>query len=631
LGWTTMDSVFLGGILSISSTTIIVRAFEELGVKAKKFAGLVVGILVVQDLVAILLLVLLSTLAVSRQFSGVEMLLSVGKLVFFLVLWFVTGIFFLPSLLRRARAFMTDEMLLVSAIALCLMMVVLATNVGFSPALGAFIMGSILAETTMGGKIEHLTLSVKNLFGAVFFVSVGMLIDPKVLLEYAGPIALISVITILGQSISNTAGALISGQPLKTSVQAGMSLSQIGEFSFIIATLGLTLNVTSNFLYPIAVAVSAITTFTTPYMIKASTPFYNWLSVKLPARFVQSIDRYSSSAGAIRSVSDWRLVLRANLVQAGIFSIVIIGVIMLMGRYTMAGMPGAAWSGIAAPLITLLIISPLLWALAVRNVKAELTARLKKNGRYRGPLFMMRSLRIALAVFFIGFLINNMLSLQVALIALAAFVLLMLLTYKRLQAIYDRIERRFMSNLNDKEKVELRESGVHLVPWDAHISSFTLSAGFTGIGKTLMELQLRETIGVNIAMIKRGTFTIQVPDRFEKIYPGDVLYVIGTDEQLEAFKKHMEQSSTVAVNYDSPEREVSLQQVEIAEGSELDGVSIKESAIRERTKGLIVGIERNGERILNPDSSVVLLAHDLLWIVGNQKRIKLLLKKGQLS
>ena len=631
LGWTTMDSVFLGGILSISSTTIIVRAFEELGVKAKKFAGLVVGILVVQDLVAILLLVLLSTLAVSRQFSGVEMLLSVGKLVFFLVLWFVTGIFFLPSLLRRARAFMTVEMLLVSAIALCLMMVVLATNVGFSPALGAFIMGSILAETTMGGKIEHLTLSVKNLFGAVFFVSVGMLIDPKVLLEYAGPIALISVITILGQSLSNTAGALISGQPLKTSVQAGMSLSQIGEFSFIIATLGLTLNVTSNFLYPIAVAVSAITTFTTPYMIKASTPFYNWLSAKLPARFVQSIDRYSSSAGAIRSVSDWRLVLRANLVQAGIFSIVIIGVIMLMGRYTMAGMPGAAWSGVAAPLITLLIISPLLWALAVRNVKAELTARLKKNGRYRGPLFMMRSLRIALAVFFIGFLINNMLSLQVALIALAAFVLLMLLTYKRLQAIYDRIERRFMSNLNDKEKVELRESGVHLVPWDAHISSFTLSAGFTGIGKTLMELQLRETIGVNIAMIKRGTFTIQVPDRFEKIYPGDVLYVIGTDEQLEAFKKHMEQSSTVAVNYDSPEREVSLQQVEIAEGSELDGVSIKDSAIRERTHGLIVGIERNGERILNPDSSVVLLAHDLLWIVGNQKRIKLLLKKGQIT
>jgi CPA2 family monovalent cation:H+ antiporter-2 len=302
-----------------------------------------------------------------------------------------------------------------------------------------------------------------------------------------------------------------------------------------------------------------------------------------------------------------------------------------MGRYVTAFGSNNSVSGVAAPLVTLLIISPFLWALALRKVSAEATARLKENTRYRGPLIMVRSMRIALALFFIGFLINNMLSLQSALIALAAFVVLMLLTYRKLQVIYDRIERRFMRNLNDKEKREQKESGVHLVPWDAHISSFTLAPGFTGVGKTLMELQLRETIGVNIAMIRRGSFTIHVPDRFEKIYPGDILYVIGTDEQLEAFKDHMENSSKVVVNPNAPEREVSLQQVEVTEGSELDGVTIKASAIRERTKGLIVGIERNGERILNPDSSVTLRAHDLLWIVGNQKRIKLLLKKGQLS
>lgn len=628
MGWSTMDSIFLGGILSISSTTIILRAFDELGVKAKKFAGLVFGILVVQDLVAIVLLVLLSTVAVSREFAGLEMLLSIGKLVFFLVLWFVAGIFFLPSILRKAKKIMTDEMLLVASVALCLMMVVLASSVGFSPALGAFIMGSILAETTVGGKIEHLTMSVKDLFGAVFFVSVGMLIDPKMLVEYAGPIAIITVVTIVGQSVSNTVGALVSGQPLKTSVQAGMSLSQIGEFSFIIATLGLTLKVTSAFIYPIAVAVSAVTTFTTPYMIRASGPVYEWLNKKLPTRITDAIDNYSNSAQSIKSVSDWRLVVRANLMHASIFTIVILGIVLVMVRYVVPYLGNGRFGDIAGPVATLLVISPFLWALAIRKVKPEATQRLKQHPRYRRPVIMLHALRIALAIFFVGFLINSMLSYHLAVIALVGFILLMAINYKKLQAVYDRIEKRFFSNLNHKEELEARQSGAHLVPWDAHITSFTITADFTGIGKTLLELQMRETLGVNLAMIRRGPFTIHVPDRFEKIYPGDILYVIGTDEQVEAFKRYLAENSRLAVNTASAEQEVSLQQIEIVQGSELDGQSIKESAIRERTKGLIVGIERDGDRILNPESSMVLQGLDVLWIVGNQKRIKLLVKKG---
>lgn len=631
LGWNVMDSIFLGGVLSISSTTIIIRAFDELGVKGKKFAGLVFGILVVEDLVAIVLLVLLSTVAVSRQFAGMEMLFSIGKLMFFLILWFVAGIFFLPSLLRRARSFMTDEMLLIASIALCLMMVMLATNVGFSPALGAFIMGSILAETTLGGKIEHLTMSVKDLFGAVFFVSVGMLIDPKMLLEYAGPILIITFITVAGKALSTTLGALVSGQPLKVSVQAGMSLSQIGEFSFIIATLGLTLNVTSAFIYPIAVAVSAITTFTTPYMIKASGPFYTWLNAKLPPRLIASIDRYSSSAQSIKSVSDWRLVIRTNLVQAVIFTVIIIAMVLLMSNFVIPYWGNSYIAEIAGPVVTLLVISPFLWALAIRKIETEATNRLKKNQRYRGALFMLRAFRIALALFFVGFLINSLWSYHLAVLSLLGFILLMALSYKRMQVVYDKIEARFFTNLNDKEDVEVRESGVHLVPWDAHITSFIISADFTGIGKTLLELRLREDLGVNLAMIRRGPFTIHVPDRLEKIYPGDVLYVIGTDEQVEAFKNYLEQNSRAIINYNSSEQEVSLQQLEITEGSELEGKSIKDSGIRERTKGLIVGIERRGERLLNPESNVVLEARDVLWIVGNTKRIKLLLKKGVVS
>ncbi len=200
---------------------------------------------------AIVLLVLLSTIAVSAQFSGTEMLWSVAKLVFFLMLWFLSGIFFLPTLLRRLKPLMSDETLLIISLALCLLMVWLAVIVGFSPALGAFIMGSILAETTYGNKIEHLIKSVKDLFGSIFFVSVGMLIDPQMLVQYGGPVLLITVITIIGKTLSTTTGALLSGQSLKTSIQSGMSLSQIGEFSFIIATLGMTLKVTSGFLYPL--------------------------------------------------------------------------------------------------------------------------------------------------------------------------------------------------------------------------------------------------------------------------------------------------------------------------------------------------------------------------------------------
>ena len=309
LGWSTMDSIFLGGILSISSTTIIVRAFNELGVKSQRFAGLVFGVLIVEDLVAILLLVLLSTLAVSQQFAGTEMLAAVLKLAFFLVVWFLAGIFLIPTLLKRLGRFMNDETLLIVSLALCLLMVILAAQVGFSPALGAFIMGSILAETTKAEKIEHLITPVRDLFGAIFFVSVGILINPAMIVEYAGPIALISAITVLGKVFSITGGGLLAGQGLRTSIQSGMSVTQIGEFSFIIATLGLTLNVTSEFLYPIAVAVSAITTFTTPYMIRLSEPLYRTVESALPEQWKVLLNRYSTGAHTINTTSDWKLVL----------------------------------------------------------------------------------------------------------------------------------------------------------------------------------------------------------------------------------------------------------------------------------------------------------------------------------
>ena len=285
MGWGMMDSLFMGGILSIASTTIIFRGFDELGVKSQKFAGIVLGALIIEDLVAVVLMVILSTVSISRSFQGVEMILSIVKLIFFLVLWFVSGIFFLPTIFKQLKKYLNDETLLVVSLSLCFLMVVLSSEAGFSPALGAFIMGSILAETPKVERIEHLVQSVKDLFGAIFFVSVGMLLDPGMLVEYALPIAISTVVLLIGKPIFATIGALFAGQPIKVAVQTGMSLSQIGEFSFIIATLGVTLNVTSDFLYPVAVAVSVITTFTTPYMIGFSGRMSDWVTLKMPVKW----------------------------------------------------------------------------------------------------------------------------------------------------------------------------------------------------------------------------------------------------------------------------------------------------------------------------------------------------------
>ncbi len=633
LGWDAVNSLFLGGMLAISSTTIIIRTFDELNVKGKSFAGLVFGILVIQDLVAIVLLVLLPSFALKGPVSGLSLVFPVLKLVFFLVLWFVSGIFFLPSLLRRAGKFMNDEMLLITSLALCFIMVISATSVGFSPALGAFVMGSILAETRVVTKIEHLTSSIKELFGAVFFVSVGMMINPGILPLYWMPILVIALTVIIAQPLATIFGALVSGQPIKTSIQVGMSLSQIGEFSFIIATLGLSLHAISEQLYPIIVAVSAITTFTTPYMVKASGPVYRLTERILPNRLKVAISSYSADSTSIKTTSDWREFIKMYLLQTAIYTTIIVALLVVLTQFVIPlWLAGAHPVGsIAATVVVLLAMSPFVWALAIRNLKQDVTIRLWQTTRYRGLLLLLHCLRIVIAFVVLGILINNLLPYHIALATIGVMLVLIIANYHRLQLFYNKIEDRFLHNFNDKEHQEEHAKGTHLAPWDAHISSFTITTDFDGVGKTLVELKLREEYGVNIAMIKRGLYTINVPDRTERLYPGDDLFIIGTDEQMGAFEQYLDGHSTVNLNYKTPEREVALLQIEIVAGSEFAGKTIKESGFREKTHGLIVGIERGVQRLLNPESSVVLQMNDILWVVGNDKRVRLLARKGLIS
>lgn len=630
MGWSGMDSVFLGGILSISSTTIIVRAFDELGLKTRGFARLVVGALVIEDLVAILLLVLLSTVAVGRQFAGTALFLELGKLALYLALWFGGGIFLIPTLFNSTRRLLNDETLLVVSVALCLAMASLAVAAGFSAALGAFIMGSVLAETFLAERIEHLTRPVKDLFGAIFFVSVGMLIDPQVLRTEWGPVLLISVVTMLGQPLSSGAGALLAGQPLKRAVQAGMSLSQIGEFSFIIATLGLTLGVTSPKLYPIAVAVSVLTTFSTPYMIRGSEGVAAWLERALPKAWAAALDRYGRQADQVQGTSDWRKLLRAYALNVAVLGLLALAVILLgeqqlLPRFTATH--GAKRGALAAGLITLVSLVPVVWLMSVRRIQRAAYRHLWLNkSELRGPLVMIEGVRVVAGVVVLTLLVNLFFGAGPGLLAAVVLIVLAVLLFRRgMHAFYQRLEKHFLINYHQREK---RRERPELAPWDLHLAEVEVPATSVAIGRTLQELALRERHGVNIALIERGDRTIQVPGREERLMPGDNLVLIGTDEQLAAAGAALQQLPAES-GTPTPERcEMKLLKYRVLPRSPLIGRTIRSSGIREEGSALVTGLERDARRIPNPDGATIIQQDDLLWLVGDADKVRRFMHNG---
>ena len=621
MGWGLMDSLFLGGMLASSSTTIILRAFDELGLKTKKFAGIVFGVLIVEDIVVILLMVLLSTMAVSRMFEGTEMLFTVFKLSFFLILWFVAGIFLLPTLLKKAKRFLNDETLLILSLGLCLGMVVLATQVGFSAELGAFVMGSIIAETTSAEKVEHVLKPVKDLFGAIFFTSVGMMIDPNAMVQYAQPIIWVTLLTLFGKLFSTTLGALISGQPLKQSVQVGASMAQIGEFAFIVASLGLSLGVTSAFLFPVAVGASAITTFTTPYLIKSSGWMYEKFAKMLPPVVTDRLNKYSAETNKVARRSEWRTLIRSTIVNAVLLSIIIIAVIVFSSVYIE---PWISKNGnslairIGACFLTLVILTPFLWAFAIRT-PADIYQKLVGDPQFKGSFYTIRLIKLALLAFFIGFLLHRFFNIYVGISSTAVVISLLVLFTKKIQSLYAKLEGRFFANLNEREIETSRVNRTELAPWDAHIVPVVIPSNADCIGKTLLQLRWRETIGINVVMIKRGDFHIAVPDKDQMIFPNDELLVLGTDHQIQKLRV------LVRAKEEEPEifsEDVELYNYVIRKGSGIIDKTIRESGLRERAHALVVGIERENERILNPDSEIRFQPNDNLFIVANKRTVR---------
>lgn len=639
LGWSQMDSIFLGGMLSMSSTTIIIKAFNDLGLRNQKFTGIVFGTLVVEDLVAILMMVLLSTMAVTRDFAGEAMLESILKVVFFLILWFLVGIYILPVFFKKARKLMNDETLLIISLGLCLGMVVLATKTGFSAALGAFIMGSILAETIEAEHIEHIIKPVKDLFGAIFFVSVGMLVDPAVLVEYIWPVVIITLVTILGKAFFSSLGVLLSGQTLKTSIQSGFSLAQIGEFAFIIASLGVALGVMNEFIYPIIVAVSVITTFTTPYMIRLSESFAVWLHGILPDGAREFLNTYTSGSKTVNHESDWKKLLKSYAGKIIIYSVLLVAIILFSLRYLSPFLtdkiPGISGVILSATVI-LLCMSPFLIALiANRTNSSGLFMSLWNDNKYnRGRLVFLVLFRLFIAISAITFVLIRLFDFgYIWGIIIALAVLALILVFRRDLNQYNKLEKNFLNNLNQREEAEKSRHPLkasfksQLNDKNIHISTMIVSPDSPCIGKTLKELDFRNDYGVSVIKITRGSHNIYIPGGEEYIYPQDKIAVVGTDEQIISFAEKIEMENTSQTSQESG-REVCLQSFIIDEYFPYMGMSILESEIGKNHNCLVVGIEREGASIMNPDNSTIFESGDLVWVAAEKNKIISMNNKG---
>ena len=621
LGWTSTDSIFLGGMLSMSSTTIIIKAFDDLGLRSQKFTSLVFGVLVVEDLFAVVLMVMLSTLFVQRAVEHVVIAEQLFKLIFFLILWFVVGIYLIPTFLKKIRKFLNQETLLVISLGLCLIMVVLATYAGFSSALGAFIMGSILAGTVQAESIEKVIAPVKDLFGAVFFVSVGMLVEPAMLVQYIVPIVFLTVVVIVGQIFYGTLGFLVSGQNLKIALQSSFSLAQIGEFAFIIASLGLSMGVTSSFLYPVAVAVSVVTTFTTPFIIRLSDPAYHRINRLIPKRMKALLARYSAGSQTVNSEREWMSLLKKSLLNMFIYCVLLGGVVWISSSYY-SPFVEERFEGFAGKLIatttTILFMTPLLWGLAVRHLNRRLFVPLWNDPRFNhGLLVSLIVLRILLALMFVLTVVAHLSSYRWgALMAFAILLLLLALFWRRIKRGYLRFEQRFFTNLNEKDASTVVTTGNYRAKF-LHMAKMTVSADSPLVGRCFRELDLRLRYGVTVVSVLRGSHRYNAPGASMVLMPSDEISVVGTDAQLSQF------ASKVEVPLSPVDREeATMQKFSVGEHSVLIGMTVSQFGMMCRGACLIIGIERSDGSYVRPLGLVRFQPYDMVWIAGDRETIE---------
>ena len=644
-GWKEMDCIFLGGMVAMSSTTIIYKAFSDMGLTQQGFASTVMSVLILEDILAIVMMVMLSTVASGNSPDGVQLLGSIMKIGFFLVLWFVVGLFAIPLFLRSVRKILNSETLLIVSLGFCCLMAVISTQVGFSAAFGAFVMGSILAETVEADKIIRLVDPVKNLFGAIFFVSVGMLVKPDVIVEYAIPILLLVITILVGQALFGTLGYLLGGQTLKNAMRCGFSMAQVGEFAFIIATLGKSLGVISEFLYPVVVAVSVITTFLTPYMIRAAEPCYNVLVKHLPKRWVRRLTHIqTNNAGESASTNNlWKVLMKKMIFNTLIYGILSAAVIAIMFS---AALPicrnlsikwtGSHWIGNAVcGFLTILFIAPFLRSIVMKQNHSEAFKALWTDRRInRLPLTATILARVLIALSFIFYVCNYLTRFKNALmIAVAVGLLILMLLSRWLKKRSITLERLFIQNLQSRD-IEAQKQGKkkplfanHLIDRDIHIANLELPDDSLWAGKTLYSLKLRNRFGVHISSILRGSKHINIPNGGTILFPGDKLQAIGNDEQLTKLSKAMKAELQPTIT-DIEKHEMKLRSFTISKTSPFIGKTLKDSGIRDEYNCMVVGVDEGQKNLTLITPSRCLQAGDVLWVVGEEKDLERILALG---
>ena len=652
LGWSHMDSIFLGGMLSMSSTAIIIKAFDDLQLREKSFTEVVFGVLIVEDIAGIAMMVILSTIAVATSgISTGELAMSVARLVFFLVLWFVAGMYLIPTFFKKAQKLMTDETLVVVSIGLCLGMVYLATSLGFSSALGAFIMGSLIAEAPNAEHIEQLIAPIKNLFGAIFFVSVGMMVNPELLADYAVPVAVLVATTILGQLFFSTCGVLAAGQKLHTAVLCGFSLTQIGEFSFILATLGMNLGVTSDFLYPIIVAVSVITTFTTPFFINAAEPAYAKLVSLLPQRFLDWLDRYTDN-NDVKGDQDWKNLLMDYVLHMVIYATLLCAIMLGSSLYLLPYLRDnlqLPYANLIAAGGTLLVMAPLLRAILVNRAgSAELFSILwfKRRANHL-PLMILVLGKVLLASFSLYFIFNDLVGIH-GILALGAIIVAVyfIASSDWLMGEYLRIESRFLVNLNEKHMRKHREAeGGEQGHWfdeELYLAYYKVANDSPIIGKTMKQLAVRQYYGCNVLQMRTPQVTVDMPGGEVTVTKDANFLVIGTEAQLKIMdaaiiQRHLKlhrlwgpvtlRQFMLEDHAYAPEQQFLSLAITIDEHSPILGTSLKAADLRHKWSCLVIGLERGAFTIMNPNVDLVFEKNDLLWILGKQNMVNTLIRE----
>ncbi|MBR5936151.1 MAG: cation:proton antiporter [Bacteroidaceae bacterium] len=637
IGWSNMESIFLGGMLSMSSTTIIIKAYDDLGLKDRPFAPLVFGALVFEDLIAVVLMVLLSTLAVSNKFAGGEMFMGLVKLVFFLILWFLVGIYLIPTLLKKAHNYLNDEILLLVSIGLCFVMVTLATLAGFSAALGAFVMGSILAETLESEHIMHLVKGIKDMFGAIFFVSVGMMVDPDVIAEYWGTILVLTITVMVGILFFSTSGAVLAGQGLDNAVHAGFSLAQLGEFSFIIAGLGVSLGVMRDFIYPVVITVSVITTFTTPYMIKAGTPAYHFLLKKLPPQFVEKINSFSAQErdNSAAEQNEWKRLIKELALRMLLYGVVLIalnlGSHLFLDKFLNSRLDSLTplVRNIISVVTTIVIMSPFLvgFALSGEQISKSSIKLIKEKRSNLWPVISLALLRILIAMGFVISVIASHFNLAfwtILLIFISGVAFFFI--GRRSISKFTIVEDRFMANLNEKEEQQRKMAPVtssvsdKMSRYNVKTDMITISPDSLYAGKPLMELPFRHKSGVNIVKIVRGNRTIMIPRGTEVVFPYDKLLAVGTREQLAEFRKDMADNLYVPEKTGADTlapREFQLESITLKDDSWLTGKTLRETDMRSYGC-MVISVVSEGQVTTNPTPDYRFKAGDIVWLAGEK-------------